>query len=377
MKPTGRTLAFLVLGSTAPLACVVDRNAGTLTGADPSGAPMATDPTSGGDSGSGDSGESGDRLDLGVGDLPTESCASVMQSSTIEEGPSDILIVVDQAISHDQLQPTFQNFSLLIGDDQVEDARVVMIAGYPSDGGGVCIQEPPLGTGQCPTSDDNPPMYVHIDETIASATLLSQVLDTYDAWAPSMRDDAWKHVWIVSGGDPAMDTDEFLMELRALDPAFERLTVHAMVPDEGETDCASVLPGEMFSGAPQLRDLAIATGGVFESLCDYNVKSLFNEMLDRIKQVALSCTYEIPPPPDGQVFDKGRVNVDYDDGFGLQTIGWVDSVAECPFVSNGWYYDDPGIPTQIEMCPQTCSRFATLEQASIEIRFGCTTIPAA
>jgi hypothetical protein len=123
-------------------------------------------------------------------------------------------------------------------------------------------------------------------------------------------------------------------------------------------------------------ELAAATGGVFEPLGNFNVGELFDQRLDRIQEVALSCEYEIPTPPEGQVFDKGRVNVDYDDGFGLQTIGYVDSASECAGVGNGWYYDDVDAPTAILMCPQTCGRFKAADEASIELRFGCATVPA-
>ena len=66
----------------------------------------------------------------------------------------------------------------------------------------------------------------------------------------------------------------------------------------------------------------------------------------------------------------------FDDGFGTQTVGWVETAAECAGVKNGWYYDDLVDPQQILICPQTCARFQDLQEASIEIRFGCTTIPA-
>ncbi len=376
MKRSNHRAICMALVCIVPSGCVVDREVGALTGLE-----STTSSTSGGGTTGADDTSSGDDdavvLDLGGMDIPVEECASVEQSSTIEEGPSDILIVVDQSVSHEQHEATFQNFSLLIANDSIDDVRVAMLAGYPADGGGVCIQEAPLGVGECPANDDNPPMYSHFDETIEADTLLSQILSTHDQWGATMRPDAWKHLWIVSHADASMDTDEFVEQLRALDEGFERLTVHAMVPSAPEVGCSSVVPGVDAGDAQALQALAMSTGGVFEPLCNYSVKTLFEQMLDRIQEVSLSCTYDIPMPPDGKVFDKDRVNVDYDDGFGLQTIGYVPSVADCPSVSNGWYYDDPILPTSISMCPQTCGRFAALDEASIEIRFGCMTTPAA
>ncbi len=356
--------------------CVVDRDAGSFAG-DSSGAPgTSTGAPQGEGSSTGDASTDGVKLDLAGIDLPAEECASVSQSSTILEAPSDILVVVDHGASHTQLQSVFSNFSLLIGDGQIEDVRVVMLAGYPTDGGGVCIDEAPLGTQMCPESDANPPMYHHVDEVIAAPSLLDQVLATHGAWGPTMRAGAWKHLWVVSSADASLPTEEFLAELVALDPDFERLTVHAMVPGAPRSGCSALRPGTDAGDASAYIALADATGGVFEPLCDYNVGELFDQMLERIHEVALSCSYDIPTPPDGQVFDPGRVNVDYDDGFGLQTIGHVASPAHCAMVANGWYYDDVETPTMVVMCPQTCGRFEAAEQASIELRFGCATVPA-
>lgn len=358
-------------------ACVVDRDAGSFAEGETTAAPTTT-ATDGADevdaSSSGD--DTAAKLDLAGVDLPAEECVSVTQTSTIEEGPSDILVVVDHAASYDAMRAVFQNFSLLVGNDLIEDVRIVMLAGYPSGGGGVCIDEAPLGTGECPSTDDNPPMYHHIDEVIAADTLLSQVLDTHDAWGPSMREGAWKHIWVVSSADASMPTDDFVAGLEALDDDFERLTFHAMVPLAPEAGCSVLLPGTPAASADAYIDLTTATGGVFEPLCDYNVGDLFDALLDEIQEVALSCSYDIPPPPDGQVFAKDRVNVDYDDGFGLQTIGYVESAADCAGVGNGWYYDDVDLPMTVLMCPQTCSRFEVAQNASIELRFGCATVPA-
>ena len=364
-------LALLVSG------CTVTRDAGALTGSGgSSGEHEGTSSTGANQADSEGTTEDTEKLDFGTFDLPNDECVSVAQTTMIEEGPSDIIIVVDHTVSHNLQEATFRNFSQLIGNDDIEDVRVVMVAGYPSEGGGVCIDEAPLGTGECPSNDNNPPMYLHVDEQIQASTLLSQVLDTHDTWGPQMRSDAWKHIWVVSSADASMPTDAFVAALEDLDASFERLTVHAMVPLVAGADCSILLPGTQAGATDNYVALATATGGVVESLCNYNLKVLFTEMLDKIHEVALSCTYEIPAPPDDQVFDRERVNVDYDDGFGLQTIGHVDGASDCLSVTNGWYYDDPSVPSQILMCPQTCARFGTLQEASIEIRFGCATVPA-
>ncbi|MCH9682211.1 MAG: hypothetical protein K0V04_12305 [Deltaproteobacteria bacterium] len=374
MKYWSLVVVSVALAVAGAAACTIDQDVGSLTGAGSSS-------TSGGTT-SGDPGETvseetrSDKLDLATMDLPGEECASVMQTTTIEERPADIVVVVDHAVSNAQHAATFENFSLLIANEDIEDAQVVMLAGYPSGGGGVCIQQPPLGTGQCPLDDDNPPTYLHVDEQIQASTLLSQVLESYPQWASSMRPQAWKHIWVMSSADATMPTAQFLAELLALDEGFAQLTVHAMVPNGPGGGCTSVLPGTPVGPADAYIDLAASTGGVFEPLCDYNVKTLFESLLERIQSTALSCSYEIPPPPPGHVFDQDRVNVDYDDGTGFNTVGYVPSAADCSMVGEGWYYDDEAAPTTILMCPATCARFSQLQQASIDIRFGCATVPA-
>ncbi len=375
------TLRFRRLASLAVLVataggCTIDRDAGSLTGTGSGSTSSTATTASDGVADTVVDDTAAEKLDLATFDLPSEECVSVMQTTSIEERPSDILVVVDHAVSNQEHQATFQNFSLLIADAGIEDARVVMLAGYPSAGGGVCIDDAPLGVGECPANDNNPPTYLHVDEVIQTSSLLSQVLATHGQWGPVMRPEAWRHVWVLSAADASMPTGEFVTALEALDEGFERLTFHAMVPDAPNPGCSSLVPGTAAGSAEAYKSLAMSTDGVFEPLCNYNVKILFEQMLERIQGVALSCSYEIPPAPAGQIFDQQRVNVDYDDGTDLVTIGYVPSISDCPTDSDGWHYDDETAPTTILMCPSTCARFDELADASIEIRFGCATVPA-
>ncbi len=366
-----RTTAVLAL---AVHGCVVTGDAGALTTAATDGATDGSASTSG-DTGIADATTAdAEKLDLALPDLETSECESVTQTTEIEESPSDIVIVVANVLNQTQIDSIFQNFSLLIGNDLIEDVQVAMLAGYPP--GGVCIEEPPLGVQACPTTDDNPPMYRHIDESIEPDTLLQQLLDAYPLWSASLRPEARKHVFVVSSGDSTLDTDAFATAFVALDPTLAGYVFHAMAPGPDPGDCSFVEPGAPWATASDYAAHVASTGGVFENACDFNVGFLFEQLLDRIVATSLSCAYDIPDPPAGLVFEQGKVNVDYDDGFGDQTIGWVESLDDCADVGNGWYYDDLADPQQILMCPQTCGRFQSLSNASIEIRFGCTTIPA-
>jgi hypothetical protein len=86
----------------------------------------------------------------------------------------------------------------------------------------------------------------------------------------------------------------------------------------------------------------------------------------------LDCSWDIPPPPDGQTFDKTRVNVRYTASDGSETpYGKVEG--ECGD-RQGWYYDDESAPTKILVCPATCDAIQDDPDARIDIVFGCATV---
>lgn len=312
------------------------------------------------------------KLDVAQADVAAMECASIEQSISIEERPSDIVIAVDRAMEAQSMDDMFLNFSQLIANDGLDDVRVQMVAGYPPDG--VCIDAPPLGIEQCPQTDDNPPMYRHYDVPLDGAGLLTQLLDASPSWAPQLRADARTHVFVLAGRDATLSIEAFDGAVRALLPERGSYTFHAVAPGDAAGDCATV--EGPWAVASSYAAHAAATGGVFENACDYSLGPLFDELLSTIEAVALDCEYPIPTPPEGFVFEPGFVNVDYDDGEGLQTVGFVEDAADCALWPDGWSYDDPVDPSSVVMCPQTCARFEQLAATSIELRFGCATIPA-
>jgi hypothetical protein len=91
---------------------------------------------------------------------------------------------------------------------------------------------------------------------------------------------------------------------------------------------------------------------------------------------ALECEWEIPEPPEGEEFNRDKVNVEFTDT-GLdadkQIFGRVDSADECG--SNlGWYYDDPNDPTRLIACEQACSTIQASETGKLNILLGCGTV---
>jgi hypothetical protein len=74
--------------------------------------------------------------------------------------------------------------------------------------------------------------------------------------------------------------------------------------------------------------------------------------------------------------DFDLVNVTYKPGDGSpeELFPRVDSLAQCPAVGNGWYYDDPSMPEHIVLCPGSCVNVDNDIMAEVDIVLGCETI---
>jgi hypothetical protein len=89
---------------------------------------------------------------------------------------------------------------------------------------------------------------------------------------------------------------------------------------------------------------------------------------------AIPCTLEIPEPPLGESVDFGTVNL-FAGQSGvdcLSPIYHVTNVAGCGN-DGGWYYDNPGAPTAVELCPASCE---SVSRPGSRLRFsvGCETV---
>jgi hypothetical protein len=89
------------------------------------------------------------------------------------------------------------------------------------------------------------------------------------------------------------------------------------------------------------------------------------------------CEWQIPASPDGQKFDKTKVNVDFASGTNPAVrVGVVAGEADCANVVQGWHYDDAINPTKVLVCPQTCQTIQGTAEAQVSVVFGCATEPA-
>ncbi len=70
------------------------------------------------------------------------------------------------------------------------------------------------------------------------------------------------------------------------------------------------------------------------------------------------------------------MNISFSTNGTTQRLGNVPTKGECAAAGGGWYYDNPGTPTRIITCPETCAAIQAVTDAKVQVLVGCTTEPA-
>lgn len=92
--------------------------------------------------------------------------------------------------------------------------------------------------------------------------------------------------------------------------------------------------------------------------------------LSSIRSKTASCDFPLPSPPNGETLDINAVNVEYTPAGGTtETLTYSKDCA----TGDGWHYDNPSAPTQIELCANTCNTVKTQATGKVDIAFGCAT----
>jgi len=201
-----------------------------------------------------------------------------------------------------------------------------------------------------------------------------------------IRKNSVKHFIIVSDDADEWSADQFHQEIMALDPElFEDYVFHgiysymnkdeACAISESEPCCTYAAPfrPELNLDWSAYSELIEMRGGVSGDLCLQDFDPVFDAISTSvIINSEISCEWVIPDPPDGEVLDPDKVNVEFSWGGGQSYfIGRVNSPSSCDHVEHAWYYDDPADPKMIFVCPQTCEWFKSKEDAKVVLHFGC------
>ncbi len=305
-------------------------------------------------------------------------CAGVSQEANNAVLPADVIWTIDtsgsMAFETQAVRDNMNKFSQGIVAAGV-DIRIALIAeqyeppkfpGLPDDG--ICIAAP-LGSGSCP-NDSKLPTFAHIFQTVASTNSLQLIIQRYPDWKGILRHNSVKIFTIVTDDNSAMSAADFTKAVNGLDPTLVKPNQWKVYGIFSFTDCPSAAkPGAVY------KNLVTQTGGVASDLCLQNFAPVFSQLANGIIGSAkLDCGWSIPPPPAGQTFNKGQVNVQYTPGGGTkQPIYKVPSKANCG-PSGGWYYDDENNPTTVLVCDSTCQTIQADPTGKIDVEFGCATI---
>jgi hypothetical protein len=306
------------------------------------------------------------------------SCAAVEQEAEIKKQPADIIWALDNSGSMlteaQAVQDNMNVFAQQIIATGI-DVRVVILSnpqtiilGIPI-GIGVCVGAP-LGSGQCP-NDSLPPKFLHLNVGVGSHDALNLLVSRYAEYKSMLRPEATK-TFVVVTDDEATDPPNnsaaaFTASVAALDPVmFKKWTLSGVYCTTSCLNCAGT--GNVYE---QLRQ---QTGGVAGDMCTTDFAPVFKALAEQvITGTKLSCDWNIPPPPLGQMFDPKLVNVIYTpNGMAPRDLFNVPSAADCGMLG-GWYYDDNAKPTKVLACPSTCTEIQSDLKAKIAVAFGCKT----
>jgi Mg-chelatase subunit ChlD len=124
-----------------------------------------------------------------------------------------------------------------------------------------------------------------------------------------------------------------------------------------------------------IMDPIAQAGGTNQAIMieDGSAQSSLLTALQNIRGQVLSCNFVMPSQRDpSQPINPNLVNVNYTPGGGgpAGIVGGVNSAADCTS-AGGWYYDNPAAPTQIILCPATCSTVQSDPSPQIQIVIGC------
>ncbi len=319
--------------------------------------------------------------DIGDGAVSADS-ACAAEVAAAKKRPIDIIWVVDTSGSMSEeiaqikanINTQFANILAASGLDY----QVIMIATKGTGSFQVCVA-PPLGGPNCGA---NPPLFHPIPQTVASTNSLSLILSTYDNanlalnWQQYLRFDAVKVFVEVTDDNSALSGNSFDMQLLAKMPsgmfgtaASRNYVFHSII---GVTagNPAVKCPSAVNIGA-QYQVLSTLTGGGMYPVCDADYSPIFNAIANGIAS-SLACSFTMPQPQDGGAIDPNNVAMSYTPtGMAAMNIPHVMDQASCN--GDGWYYDDNVNPTQLILCPTTCTTVKADTGGKIDILLGCLT----
>jgi hypothetical protein len=345
------------------------------------------------------------------GEAPT--CAATGGQATLAKRPVDIIFVIDNSCSMtDEILSIERNINVNFAQQIASaglDYRVVMLArhGTASPGESICIQQPLSGNVSCsppPSEPENSDRFFHFSEEVGSTDSYSVILDTLFApdeyfhapngWSEWLRTEATKVFVEITddNANPRLPHDDFDRALLRAAPehfgtardrnyvfhtiggfAEKSVPDQAWTPDEPMIDgmCTSSGPEGAVNNSSEHQKLSIMTGGLRFPICQHaSFDTVFRKVAEGVvKGAALPCEFTIPPAPQGQTLDYGKIAVKYRPGGTgeAQTLRHVSNQSQC---APGAFYVDVGAK-RVRLCPQACAAIEADQAAKIDVLFTC------
>lgn len=129
-------------------------------------------------------------------------------------------------------------------------------------------------------------------------------------------------------------------------------------------------------GADLMKLNGVAEAGGTTSVYDVTQDiSQFAATIASIRSQALGCDFQLPKPPHGKELNRNEVNVNYTpNGMGSpKLLPRAQNKADC-HDKPGWYYDDNTLPTEVILCPSSCSTVQNDANAKVDVLFGCVSV---
>lgn len=215
------------------------------------------------------------------------------------------------------------------------------------------------------------------------------VLDTYDAWRPSLRETALKvfvHFTDATSGDGtnisgyAGTFDEVLV---TREPAVwgsagdYRFVYHTFVgltpntPPEAPYEPADPLVSGTCDGSfvnpTTLQEMARRTGGLRYPLCFFDrFDAVFRRIAESaIERASVACELALPEPPMGMTLDLETLAVRYTSGAASEVLLRASDEAACTDASFLLEAD------RVVLCPAACARIEADGEAVLSLLTGC------
>jgi hypothetical protein len=224
------------------------------------------------------------------------------------------------------------------------------------------------------------------------------VTNQWPARAQYARND--KYIIFLTDGIPTVDNDGCTIGTSCTNACISQAEYDTAVSTIAATGTAQArtyfigVPGsEEQQGAPynprvMLSRMAIA-GGTAPAGCTPDTAAAGNychldltsnadfatalaQAIKAIGQQVISCTYKVPPPPDGRLIDPKKIAITYTTGAGV--VRELKRASDSACNDGQWYVsavDGSGVPTDLSLCPDSCDTVTGDPGASVLVTFAC------